>query len=285
MRIVLFLLTNFAVMALLLLTTKLLGLDQAMGQEYSSLLVFALIIGMGGSFVSLLLSKWMAKRSMGVEIIDPSNIRDKEIYWLYERVVQISHKAGIKTPEVGIYRGAPNAFATGWNRDDALVAVSSGLLEVMERDEIEGVLAHEIGHVANGDMVTLSLIQGVVNALVIFLARIIGSIVDKAIFKNRDGVGIGYHAMVFIAEMVLGVLASIIVMWFSRYREFRADEASASLVGMHKMVKALQKLQSMKSNPPLPKEMAAFGISGGGFASLFSSHPPLEDRINNLLRK
>jgi heat shock protein HtpX len=239
MRIVLFLLTNLAVMAVLLLTTKLLGLDRTLGSGYTSLLGFALVIGMGGSFISLLLSKWMAKRSMGVEILDPDTIRDKEMMWLYQRVSEISHQAGIKTPEVGIYEGAPNAFATGWNRDDALVAVSSGLMQVMNKEEIEGVLAHEIGHVANGDMVTLSLIQGVVNALVIFLARIIGNIIDKAVFKSRDGYGIGYYATVFIAEMVLGILASIIVMWFSRFREYRADEASARLVGTHKMVNAL----------------------------------------------
>jgi heat shock protein HtpX len=284
MRIVLFLLTNLAVMAVLLLTTKLLGLDRTLGSGYTSLLGFALVIGMGGSFISLLLSKWMAKRSMGVEILDPNNIRDKEAAWLYQRVSEISRDAGIKTPEVGIYEGAPNAFATGWNRDDALVAVSTGLMQVMNKEEIEGVLAHEIGHVANGDMVTLSLIQGVVNALVIFLARIVGSIIDKAVFKNREGNGIGYYAAVFIAEIVLGILASIIVMWFSRFREYRADEASVRLVGTHKMVNALKKLQSLKENPPLPKEMAAFGISGGSFMSLFSSHPPLEKRIENLLK-
>jgi heat shock protein HtpX len=284
MRILLFLLTNLAVMAVLLLTTKLLGLDRTLGSGYTSLLGFALVMGMGGSFISLLLSKWMAKRSMGVEILDPNNIRDKEAAWLYQRVAEISHQAGIKTPEVGIYEGAPNAFATGWNRDDALVAVSTGLMQVMNKEEIEGVLAHEIGHVANGDMVTLSLIQGVVNALVIFLARIVGSIIDKAVFKNREGNGIGYYAAVFIAEIVLGILASIIVMWFSRFREYRADEASARLVGTHKMVNALKKLQSLKENPALPKEMAAFGISGGSLMSLFSSHPPLEKRIENLLK-
>lgn len=282
MRIFLFLLTNFAVMAVLLFTTKLLGLDATLGSGYGSLLGFALIIGMGGSLFSLFISKWMAKKSMGVEIVDPNNIRDREVLWLYQKISQISYNAGIKTPEFGIYNGAPNAFATGWNKDDALVAVSTGLLETMNHDEIEGVLAHEIGHVANGDMVTLSLIQGVVNALVIFLARIIGNIIDKAVFKSRDGYGIGYYASVFIAEMVLGVLASIIVMWFSRYREFRADEASAKLVGKHKMIAALQKLQSMKETPKLPDEMAAFGISGKGMSEIFSSHPPLQKRIENL---
>jgi heat shock protein HtpX len=204
--------------------------------------------------------------------------------WLYQRVAEISHDAGIKTPEFGIYQGAPNAFATGWNKDDALVAVSTGLLDVMSKDEIEGVLAHEIGHVANGDMVTLSLIQGVVNALVIFLARIIGNIIDKAVFKNKDGHGVGYYAAVMIAEMVLGVLASIIVMWFSRFREFRADEASAQLVGKHKMIAALKRLQNLSETPALPNEMAAFGISGKGMMELFSSHPPLEKRIENLRR-
>jgi heat shock protein HtpX len=284
MRIILFLLTNLAVMAVLLLSTKLLGLDKALGSDYASLMGFALVIGMGGSIISLLLSKWMAKRSMGVQIVDPANIRDAEISWLYDRVVEISYKAGIKTPEFGIYEGTPNAFATGWNRDDALVAVSSGLMQVMNRDEIEGVLAHEIGHVANGDMVTLSLIQGVINALVIFFARVIGSIIDKAVFKNKEGRGMAYYAAVIFAEIVLGILASIIVFWFSRFREFRADESSAKLVGTNKMVSALKKLQNLQNNPPLPKEMAAFGISGSTVRSLFSSHPPLEKRIENLLK-
>lgn len=284
MRIFLFLLTNLAVMAVLLLTTKLLGLDKALGSDYGALLGFALVIGMGGSIISLFLSKWMAKRSMNVQIVDPSDIRDAQISWLYDRVVEISYKAGIKTPEVGVYKGAPNAFATGWNRDEALVAVSSGLMQVMNKEEIEGVLAHEIGHVANGDMVTLSLIQGVVNALVIFFARIVGSIIDKALFKNTEGRGMGYYAAVIIAEIVLGVLASIIVFWFSRFREFRADEFSARLVGTNKMVNALKKLGSLNENPSLPKEMAAFGISGSTVRSLFSSHPPLEKRIENLLK-
>ncbi|MBE0498731.1 MAG: protease HtpX [Campylobacterales bacterium] len=284
MRIFLFLLTNLAVMAVLLLTTKLLGLDKALGDDYGVLLGFALVIGMGGSIISLFLSKWMAKRSMNVQIVNPSSIRDAQISWLYDRVVEISTKAGIKTPEFGIYKGAPNAFATGWNKDDALVAVSSGLMELMNKEEIEGVLAHEIGHVANGDMVTLSLIQGVVNALVIFFARIVGSLIDKAVFKNREGRGMGYYAAVIISEMVLGILASIIVFWFSRHREYRADEFSARLVGTNKMVNALKKLGSLSENPPLPKEMAAFGISGSTLKSLFSSHPPLEKRIENLLK-
>ena len=284
MRIFLFLLTNFAVMAVLLLTTKLLGLDKALGNDYGMLLGFALVIGMGGSIISLFLSKWMAKRSMSVQIVDPSNIRDAQISWLYDRVVEISYKAGIKTPEFGIYKGAPNAFATGWNKDDALVAVSSGLMELMNKEEIEGVLAHEIGHVANGDMVTLSLIQGVVNTLVIFFARVVGSLIDKVVFKNREGRGMGYYAAVIIAEIVLGILASIIVFWFSRHREYRADEFSARLVGTNKMVNALKKLGSLNENPSLPKEMAAFGISGSTLKSLFSSHPPLEKRIKNLLK-
>jgi heat shock protein HtpX len=282
MRILLFLLTNLAVVVVLLFTTKLLGLDSSLGSGYGSLIGFALVIGMGGSMFSLFISKWMAKKSMGVEVIDPNNIKDKEIYWLYQKVYEISAKAGIKTPEFGIYHGAPNAFATGWNKDDALVAVSTGLLDVMNHDEIEGVLAHEIGHVANGDMVTLSLIQGVVNALVIFFARIVGNIIDKAVFKSQNNHGAGYYISVFIAEMILGVLASIIVMWFSRYREFRADEASASLVGKNKMIAALKRLQSLKETPTLPNEMAAFGISGKGVMELFSSHPPLEKRIENL---
>ncbi len=284
MRILLFLLTNLAVMAVLLFTTKVLGLDAAMGGNYGSLLLFALVFGMGGSFISLLLSKWMAKKSMGVHIIDPQNFNNSDERWLYARVEAISQNAGIQTPEVGMYEGAPNAFATGWNKNDALVAVSWGLLQVMSQDEIEGVLAHEIGHVANGDMVTLSLIQGVVNTLVIFLARVVGGIIDKAVFKNREGNGIAYYATVFIAEMVLGILASIIVMWFSRFREYRADEASAQLVGTNKMVAALKKLQNLKENPALPKEMAAFGISGNSFLSLLSSHPPLQSRIDNLLK-
>lgn len=282
MRIILFLLTNLAVMAVLLISTKLLGIDAYLGSNYNGLLLFALLLGMGGSFISLLLSKTLAIRSMGVRLLTPEDLSDPETYWLAQTIATISQDAGIKVPDIGIYEGTPNAFATGYDKDNALVAVSTGLLHIMDKEELEGVLAHEIGHIANGDMVTLSLLQGVINALIIFLARVIGSVIDKAVFKNRDGYGITYYLFVFVAEMVLGVVASMIVMWFSRYREYRADEASAALVGTDKMVKALKRLQSLKENPALPKEMAAFGISGN-FSSLFSSHPPLDKRIENLL--
>ncbi|MGK0248240.1 MAG: heat shock protein HtpX [Oleispira sp.] len=284
MRIVLFLLTNLAVIAVASITLSLLGvgsyLEQGNNLNLSNLLAFCLVFGMAGSFVSLLISKWMAKRSMGVQLIEqPQNASEQ---WLYSTVKALSDKAGIGMPEVGIFQSdAPNAFATGWNKNNALVAVSTGLLQRMNKDEVAAVLGHEIGHVANGDMVTLALIQGVVNAFVMFFARIIGNFVDKALFKNEHGPGIAFYITTFVAEIVLGILASTIVAWFSRRREFRADEAGAALTSHAAMASALMRLKETYDQPSeLSGELVAFGIRGEGKLSvLFSSHPPLDDRI------
>ena len=284
MRIVLFLLTNLAVIAVASITLSLLGvgsyLEQSNNLNFANLMAFCLVFGMAGSFVSLLISKWMAKRSMGVQIIDqPQNASEQ---WLYSTVKELADKAGIGMPEVGIFNSAaPNAFATGWNKNNALVAVSTGLLQRMNKDEVKAVLGHEIGHVANGDMVTLALIQGVVNAFVMFFARIIGNFVDKAVFKNEHGPGIAFYITTFIAEMVLGILASTIVAWFSRRREYRADEAGAALTSNEHMASALMRLKETYDQPSeLSGELVAFGIRGEGkLSALFSSHPPLDDRI------
>lgn len=286
-RIGLLVATNFAILIVLSISTRLLGVDRfltANGLNLNLLLGFAAVIGFGGSFISLAMSKWMAKRSTGAEVItQPRNAHEQ---WLLETVRRQAEQAGIGMPEVAIY-DAPdmNAFATGMNRDNALVAVSTGLLHSMGRDEVEAVLAHEVSHVANGDMVTLTLIQGVLNTFVIFLSRIIGYAVDS--FLRRDGEesgpGIGYWVTSIVAEVVLGILASIIVMWFSRQREFRADAGGASLAGKEKMVSALQRLQQAHVPSQLPNEMAAFGIADGrSLARLFMSHPPLEERISAL---
>jgi heat shock protein HtpX len=284
MRIVLFLLTNLAVIAVASITLSLLGvgsyLEQGNNLNLNNLLAFCLVFGMAGSFVSLFISKWMAKRSMGVQLIEqPQNASEQ---WLYSTVKGLSDKAGIGMPEVGIFQSdAPNAFATGWNKNNALVAVSTGLLQRMNKDEVAAVLGHEIGHVANGDMVTLALIQGVVNAFVMFFARIIGNFVDKALFKNEHGPGIAFYITTFVAEIVLGILASTIVAWFSRRREFRADEAGAALTSHAAMASALMRLQETYDQPSeLSGELVAFGIRGEGkLSALFSSHPPLDDRI------
>jgi heat shock protein HtpX len=232
------------------------------------------------------MSKWSAKRMMGVRIIDKP--RDAVESWLVETVKVQARESGIGMPEVGIFDSPePNAFATGANKNKALVAVSTGLLQRMKREEVEAVLGHEIGHVANGDMVTLTLIQGVVNTFVIFLARIIGGFVDRAIFKNEDGRGIGYFVIVMVTELLLGILASIIVMWFSRQREFRADTAGAKLSGARNMIGALEALKRGQQPEGLPQQMAAFGINGGlggGLKKLFMSHPPLDERIDALKR-
>ena len=284
MRIVLFLLTNLAVIAVASITLSLLGvgsyLEQGNNLNLNNLLAFCLVFGMAGSFISLLISKWMAKRSMGVQVIDqPQNASEQ---WLYSTVKELADKAGIGMPEVGIFHSdAPNAFATGWNKNNALVAVSTGLLQRMNKDEVAAVLGHEIGHVANGDMVTLALIQGVVNAFVMFFARIIGNFVDKAVFKNEDGPGIAFYVTTFVAEIVLGILASTIVAWFSRRREYRADEAGAALTSNAAMASALMRLKETYDQPSeLSGELVAFGIRGEGkLSALFSSHPPLDDRI------
>ena len=287
-RVALFLLTNLAVMLVLTVVARLLGLDaylSSRGQNLGGLLAFAALFGFGGAIISLLISKWSAKRSMGVRVIEqPSNEMEQ---WLVNTVKAQAAQAGIGMPEVGVFNSPdPNAFATGANKNKALVAVSTGLLQRMGRKEVEAVLGHEMGHVANGDMVTLTLIQGVVNTFVIFLARIIGSIVDQALRGNsRDGArggGIGYFITVMIAEVLLGFLASMIVAWFSRKREFRADAAGALLAGSGAMIGALEALKRAHDPAPLPEGMQAFGISSGrltGFKKLFMTHPPLDARI------
>ena len=282
MRILLFMATNLAVLLIASITLKLLGVDRFTGQNYTSLLIFCGVFGFAGSLVSLFLSKWMAKMSTGTQIISQPRTRHEQ--WLLQTVEELSRNAGIKMPEVGIFPAyESNAFATGWNRNDALVAVSQGLLERFSPDEVKAVLAHEIGHVANGDMVTLALIQGVVNTFVMFFARIFGNFVDKVLLKNEEGNGIGFYVATFFAEMVLGILASTIVMWFSRRREFRADEAGANLAGTAAMIGALQRLRSEQGVPVhMPETMTAFGINGGvreGLKALFMTHPPLEARI------
>jgi heat shock protein HtpX len=255
--------------------------EQGIGLDYNSLLIFAAVFGMGGSFISLAMSKWTAKRFTGARVIDrPANELEQ---WLVNTVRRQSQVAGIGMPEVAVYEAPDlNAFATGMRRDAALVAVSTGLLRSMNRDEAEAVLGHEITHVANGDMITLALIQGVVNTFVIFLSRVIGHVVDRVVFKTERGHGPAFWITTIIAQLLLGILASIIVMWFSRYREFRADAGGARLAGREKMIAALQRLQQSVNQPHLPDQLAAFGISGGvgaGIKRLFLSHPPLEERI------
>lgn len=291
LRILLFLATNLAVVLVASITLSLLGVGNmhvAGNQlDLGNLLAFCFVFGMVGSGISLLLSKWMAKRSMGVQIIDqPHN--DGEA-WLLRTVKELSEKAGIGMPEVGIFSShMPNAFATGWNKNNALVAVSTGLLHRMDKDQVKAVLGHEIGHVANGDMVTLALIQGVVNAFVMFFARIIGNTVDRVIFKNEEnGPGIAYFVTTIIAEIVLSILASVIVAWFSRRREFRADQAGAELVSPQAMISALAALQQSYDEPSeMSGELVAFGIRGEGkLSALFASHPPLDVRINALRQR
>ncbi|WP_417550984.1 protease HtpX [Methylophaga sp.] len=286
-RIMLYLATNIAVLAVLSVTMRLLGIDslldeQGSGLNMTSLLIFAAVIGFSGSFISLAISKWTAKRLTGAEVItSPKNSTEK---WLVDTVSRQAQQAGIGMPEVAIYQSPqPNAFATGMNRNNALVAVSSGLMQSMTQDEVEAVLAHEVSHVANGDMVTMALIQGVVNTFVIVLSRVIGHLVDRTVFKTERGHGPAFWITSIIAELVLGILASIIVMWFSRQREFRADAGAARLVGSGKMVAALQRLAGT-SDQPLPDQLHAMGISGGrgGISALFMTHPPIEKRIEAL---
>ncbi len=284
MRILLFLITNAAVLLLISIIFQFLGLQGMLRQngvnlDLQSLLVVSAVYGMSGSFISLLLSKWMAKSSMGVYVIgQPANATEQ---WLLGAVGRMAQEAGIGMPEVGIFDSPdPNAFATGYSKDSALVAVSTGLMQSMSADEVEAVLGHEISHVANGDMVTLCLLQGVVNTFVIFFAKIIGFFVDRVLLRNEErGTGIGYFITEMVAQIVLSILASMVVMWFSRYREFRADAGGAHLAGRQKMIGALRALQRAHDPEPLPGEMAAFGINSGGAARLFMSHPPLEERI------
>ncbi len=285
MRILLFLATNLAVILVASFTLRLLGVDSYLahqGINYSSLLIFAAVFGFAGSFISLLISKPMAKWSTKARVIESP--RTPAERWLVETVAELAQKAGIGMPEVAIFPASQsNAFATGWNKNDALVAVSEGLLHRFNQDEIRAVLGHEIGHVANGDMVTLSLIQGVVNTFVIFASRVIGSFVDRVVFKNEDGHGMGFFIVSFVAEILLGILASTIVFWFSRRREFRADIAGAQLAGRGAMINALARLKQESEVPDqMPDTLQAFGINRGsrsGLAALFMTHPPLEDRI------
>ncbi|GAB3323323.1 heat shock protein HtpX [Haliea atlantica] len=292
MRILLFLATNLAVLVLVSLIFNLFGLGGILAANgvdlnLGSLLIFCGVFGMGGAMISLFLSKWMAKRGTGTYIIEQP--RNRQEQWLLDTVRELATEAGIGMPEVGIFPSeASNAFATGWNRNAALVAVSSGMLQRFRPEEVRAVMAHEIGHVANGDMVTLTLIQGVVNTFVMFLARIIGHTVDRLVFKTERGYGIGYFVVTIVAELVLGILASMIVFWFSRWREYRADAAGAGLAGSGAMIAALQRLRAEQGLPQeLPGELTAFGITEQlkeGFAALFRSHPPLEDRIRALQR-
>lgn len=286
LRIALFLLTNLAIVLVASVTLSLLGFEgylaaNGVDLNLSGLLLFCFIFGMAGSVVSLLLSKWMAKRGTGTHIIQTPRTADEQ--WLMQTVRELADEAGIGMPEVGIFPShTSNAFATGWDRNNALVAVSTGLLERFSRDEARAVMAHEIGHVANGDMVTLALIQGVVNTFVMFFSRIIGHTIDRAVFKTERGHGPGFYIVTFVAEMILGILASMIVFWFSRQREFRADQAGAQLAGAPAMIGALERLRAEQGAPSeLPDSMMAFGIRTGGkqMMRLFMTHPPLEERI------
>ncbi len=273
-------------MLVLGIVLKLLGVESVLASNgvdlnLQALLVFSAVIGMGGSFISLAMSKWSAKRMVGAQVItQPQN---KTQQWLLDTVARQSKQAGIKMPEVAIYNSPDvNAFATGMSKNNSLVAVSTGLIESMKMDEAEAVLAHEVSHVANGDMVTLALVQGVVNTFVVFASRVVGHLIDRVVLKNERGHGIGYFVSSMIAQVIFGILASSIVMYFSRLREFRADAGAARLAGSEKMVAALQRLQSIHQPSRLPEEMAAFGINGGigsGIKKLFMSHPPIEERI------
>jgi heat shock protein HtpX len=289
MRIGLFLATNAAILVLISIVFQVFGIEGILDSNgvdlnLNALLVMSAVIGFSGSFISLLISKWSAKRGMGVHVIETASNRDEQ--WLVDTVQRQAEQAGIGMPEVGIFESPqPNAFATGMNRNNALVAVSTGLLQHMTKDEVEAVLAHEVSHVSNGDMITMGLMQGVVNTFVIFLSRIVGFLVDRIIFKTQRGVGPGYFITSIIAQIVLSILASTIVMWFSRWREFHADAGAAELAGNHKMIAALKRLQTVNDPQDLPGEFSSFGISGGvggGLKSLFMSHPPLEKRIEAL---
>ncbi len=288
-RIFLFLATNMAIVLVLSVTMRLLGVEpylNAQGLNLQSLLIFAAVMGFGGAFISLAISKWTAKKATGAQVItDP---RTQEELWLVQTVARQAQAAGIKMPEVAIFDSPEvNAFATGMTKNSSLVAVSTGLLRNMTREEAEAVLGHEVAHAANGDMVTMALIQGVVNTFVMFLSRVIGHTVDRVVFKNENGHGPAFFITMIVAELILGLLASIIVMWFSRQREFRADQGGAALAGRRAMINALKRLQAVHDPQPLPDKMAAFGISGGGgggLKRLFMTHPPLEERIAALER-
>lgn len=285
-RVALFVITNLAIVFVLSIVLNLLGVggmldEQGVGIDLTSLIIFAAVFGFGGSLISLLISKWTAKRMTGARVIEtPANETEA---WLVQVVRRQAEMAGIGMPEVAIYNAPDvNAFATGARRDNALVAVSTGLLQAMNRDEAEAVLAHEVSHVANGDMITLALIQGVVNTFVIVASRVVGHLIDRLVFKTERGHGPAFYITSIIAQLVFGLLASVIVFYFSRQREFRADAGAASLAGREKMIAALQQLQRGVNQPHLPDQMAAFGISGNkssGFKRYFMTHPPLEERI------
>jgi heat shock protein HtpX len=282
-RVLLFIATNLAVLLVLSIVVQVLGLDRYLigrGLNLGGLLAFAAVFGFGGAFISLAMSKWMAKMAMGVRVIDQPHTAAEQ--WLVATVARLAQQAGVGMPEVGVFESPePNAFATGASRNSALVAVSTGLLQRMNREEVEAVLGHEISHVNNGDMVTLTLIQGVLNTFVIFLARIVGNLVDRSVFRSESGRGPGYFVTVIVAEIVFGLLASVIVAWFSRQREFRADRGGAQLAGRQSMISALERLKGAQE--PLPQQFAAFGITegavAGGLRRLFMSHPPLDERI------
>ncbi len=283
MRIILFLATNVAIMIVISIVFSLFGIGnilQANGVDLNlnALLVLSAVIGMTGSFISLAISKWSAKRAMNVHLIE--NPQNQTEQWLVTLVAKQAKEAGIGMPEIGIFQTPePNAFATGMSRNSALVAVSTGLLHTMSQDEVEAVVGHEISHVANGDMITMALMQGVVNTFVYFFASVIGHIVDRVILKNEEGHGMGYYITQMVAQVALSFLASMLVMWFSRYREFHADAGGARLAGNEKMISALRALQRQHNPEDLPGQLAAFGINGGGVQKLFMSHPPLEERI------
>ncbi len=291
MRILLFLGTNIAVLVLVSLTFQLLGIEGVLQHngvdlDLQALLVMSAVIGFSGSLISLALSKWTAKRAMGVRVIEQP--RDASEHWLLDTVRRQAERAGVGMPEVGVFDSPePNAFATGASRNHALVAVSTGLVSAMSRDEVEAVLGHELTHVANGDMVTLALVQGVVNTFVVFLSRVIGHVVDRVVFRTERGHGPGYYIVAIAAQVLLGFLATMILMWFSRRREFRADAGGAALAGRAKMIAALRRLQAAHE-PQLPSRFAAFGVSGhvgAGLRRLFMSHPPLAERIEALERR
>jgi len=283
-RIGIFLISNLAVLVTLSTAAHLLGVDRfitAQGMNFAGLLGFAVVFGFGGAFISLFLSKWTARMAVGAQVIEtPRNATER---WLLDTVRRQAERAGIGMPEVAVYEAEDiNAFATGWNRNAALVAVSTGLLQQMSADEAEAVLGHEVAHIANGDMVTLTLIQGVLNTFVIVIARLVGWFIDRVIFKQEEGPGPAYYVTFFVLEIALGILASVVVAWFSRQREFRADHGGAMLAGREKMIAALERLQAAQIPAQLPERVAAFGISGNGRGSwlrYFASHPPLEARI------
>ncbi len=286
-RIVLFLVTNVAVMLVLSVVLRILGVDRflaAEGLNVGMLVIFSAVVGFAGSFISLLMSKTMAKWSTGAQVIETPQSADEQ--WLVGAVRRLSEKAGVEMPEVAVYEGEPNAFATGAFRNSSLVAVSTGLLQSMTKEEVEAVLAHEVAHVANGDMVTLTLIQGVVNTFVVFLSRVVGYLVDRAVFKTERGTGPGYFITVIVCQIVFGILASIVVAWFSRQREFRADAGAAHFMGTPRpMVSALRRLGGLEPGE-LPKAFQSSGISDKpGFMALFSTHPPIEERIAALESK